>query len=162
MNQEEKNIFDSLSVLWKGGWDNFNQRRNYEWKFCLSVWTAFAIFISSIVSGKLVLKSIWILLGILIVGGTITVLHIKYIAGIQRGNRLDREVASYYGELMKDMLNIKFPQELVNRLNDVKSEWGSLTNYSPLTQILITTLLYFVSILIYVYLLTSKSILSSM
>ena len=156
MNKNEKNKFDALSILWKGAWDNFHQRRNYEWKFCISIWTAFSIFIATIISGRLILKSEYILLGIIIGGGIITCLHIYYIFGIQKSNKHDRDIAKHYERRMNYIVNSQFPHELESDLEKGRSQWGKLRNYAPAVQISITILLYASAIFIYRFLLTHR------
>ena len=152
MNESEKNRFDALSILWKGAWDNFNHRRNYEWKYCISVWTAFSVFIASIISGKLIFKSIYILLGIIFIGGIITILHIFFISGLQKRNKSDRDIAIHYERIMQYLSNSQFSEKLESDLRMGRLQWGKLRNYAPATQISITILLYVSAIFIYCYL----------
>jgi hypothetical protein len=163
MNEKEKNRFDALSILWKGAWDNFHQRRNYEWKFCVSIWTAFSIFIASIISGKLVFKSIYILLWLIFYGGIITLFHFWFISGIQRAHKLDRNIAIHYEKIMQYISNSSFSKELEYDLKEARSLWGKLMgHWGPATQIGITILLYFGAVIIYCYLLTQVSLPRSM
>src|SRR5262245_19717771 len=40
---DPKSRFDALEVLRAAAWRNFNDRRDYEWKFSFGIWTALAL-----------------------------------------------------------------------------------------------------------------------
>lgn len=52
MDDKIKNRFDSLAILWKGAWEQFNERRKYEFQISLAIWTALASFTALILTGK--------------------------------------------------------------------------------------------------------------
>lgn len=44
----EKDKLESLEALRRGAYDSFNDRRSYEWKFALAIWTALAVIIAGL------------------------------------------------------------------------------------------------------------------
>jgi hypothetical protein len=122
MEEREKRKFDALATLWKGAWDNFHQRRIYEWKFSIAIWTAIAIFIAS-----KIFKNVNIILdpNYLIAGGVlISFGHILWIRGIKKRNSCDRKIAIEYEEIMRNMIDFQFSEELKKELDEVRKSWG--------------------------------------
>lgn len=148
MDTNTKNRFDSIALLWKGAWDNFNNRRVYEWKICLAIWTVFAIFIGSNISGDYKIFDIKIIVGIILIGGLITIIHARWIFGLGRANRVDREIAIHYERILQKLSNSEFSEKLEKRIKSPRLQMGKVSNWSHSTQIGITLLLYLASILI--------------
>ena len=49
MTDDERNRFESMDSLRQAAYDSFNDRRSYEWKFSLSIWTALAVLLAGLV-----------------------------------------------------------------------------------------------------------------
>lgn len=139
MTDGEKRRFDALETLRKSAWDSFDKRRTFEWKICISLWTAFAAYIGAVLTGRLTdrigLSTIIAVLSasILIVG-----LHTSWIRGLGRANRLDRKIAFYFCDLMIQELSVRFPEEIVAEINYLAKRMGLATNWSHFFQIGVT------------------------
>jgi hypothetical protein len=159
MKDNKKNQFDSLYLLWKGAWDQFNARRVYEFKTCIAVWTAFASFIALVLTGRLLQfgDSIYVILGTVICACLITISHIFWINGLGRANRLDRLIAIHYERMLQNLTDSKFDKELENTLKGPRDKMGKLiANWSHRAQIGITIVLALASIFAVIY--SSKAV----
>ncbi len=152
MDTNSKNKFDALATLWKGAWENFNVRRQYEFKFTFALWTAFAAFISIIITSESETINHNYLIGTIIIGGLISLLHLWFIVGIGRAHNLDREIAIHYERKMQLLSDSEFPQELKTKITQSHKRMGKLLrNWSHFTQAIITILLYLGAILSIIY-----------
>ncbi|MDP4196891.1 MAG: hypothetical protein Q8940_17700 [Bacteroidota bacterium] len=148
MEDKAKNEFDSLAVLWSGAWDNFKFRRNLELKFSFAIWAALGTFIGTILSGKITLNGYFVLQGTIIIGGLLLILHVVWTYGIGRANNYDRKIALHYERTMQALSKSEFSSELNKELEQGRKNMGKLlSNWSHVTQIFITLLLYVGSIL---------------
>jgi hypothetical protein len=120
MDEKNKRRFDALSILWKGAWDNFHQRRLYEWKFCFMIWAAIAAFIGSLLYGKYNTRNISALIIIIIIGLFIICLHIIWVRGIYQGNKADQKIAFHYERKMRNLSDSEFPEDLANYLKIIQ------------------------------------------
>lgn len=149
MEEPTKRRFDALSILWQRAWNNFHQRRTYQWKACLAVWMTFASFIGINISGRITTKySIYILFITIIIGLIIMVFHKWFLYAIARGNNIDRVIAIHYERIMQYISNSQFPGKIKDDIYKIQLNWGSLLkNPFHASQIGISLLFYFGAIL---------------
>ncbi len=74
---------------------SFNDRRSYEWKMCISIWTPFAVYIGALVtqpveSGKtLPVAGNQLAIGTALVSLIIIAIQVFWTLGLTRANKLD-------------------------------------------------------------------------
>lgn len=98
---EEDRRTKVLMALMQSSWDGFNQRRAYEWKFCLAIWAPLAVGIGLLLRGNIHVtsESLW---GLGVCGVLILALQWIFRWQIGLGNIVDQKRALYYmGELDK-------------------------------------------------------------
>lgn len=152
MDDKIKNRFDSISTLWKGAWEQFNERRKYEFQISLAVWTALASFTALILTrNEITFKADmhkWAGLGLAI----IFIIYTFWRHNLTIANRKDKKIAFHYENLMQTLSDSKFDLKLKKDLAPNKwSEKFSFLGWSPISQILITALLCFASYLAVLY-----------
>jgi amino acid transporter len=148
-----KNRFDSLSSLWEGAWDQFNKRREYEFKYTIAVWTVFASFIALVITGSLLQApgNIFVIIGAAVCFGLISFFHIIWIKGLGERNRRDRKIAIHYEGIMQELSDSKFPDELQKDVDGSRENMGKLSNWSHRVQVGITITLAIGCILAVIY-----------
>ena len=140
MNEDVKRVFDALAELWSGRWENFNQRRIYEWKLSLAIWGAATAFIIGCISGKFPQVGLPVLYWTIAIAGAIAVLHITWLYGLGVNNENDRTVMHDYEERMRQLVLADFKPRQFEKS-------GPLLNWSHGPQVGITLLLYLGAIL---------------
>lgn len=146
MDEGTKRHFDALSMLWKGRWENFNQRRIYEWKFCIVIWTAFVVFIGNYIFAnnkpddlsELVSSICWI-------GGIVSLAHIMWLYGLGLKNNRDKMTLWAYERQMRGILNTI--SSLPDATENPDRTGRPLLNIHHGPQVLMTLVLYAAAIL---------------
>lgn len=148
MTEEQKRRFDALETLRKAAYDSFDARRGYEWKFCFSAWTAFALFIGALVTqpvetGKaLPMTGSWPFLATMGMSAALTILHGVWLAGVGRANRADRLISYHFRrEMINVSLVLPFADGLERELSVLRGRMGYLKSSSHGSQLAITGLL---------------------
>ena len=147
MDEASKRHFDAVSTLWKGRWENFNQRRIYEWRFSIIIWTAFAVFISKHVFTQRTPDNLNVfdevknlVTGICWIGGIVSLAHIMWLYGIGLKNNDDKEVLWAYEGRMRDILSEIRP--LPDKTKNPGRTGPPLVNIHHGPQVVITLVLY--------------------
>jgi hypothetical protein len=125
MTAEDKNRFDSISVMYKQAWNNFNERRKYESKISFGVYTVYAFTIAGIFiqMEKDTIKGDIFLPGIIVIGLLVLILHGLYLKGASKANFIDRKIAVHFEKHMQKLTATEFD-------NDFKTNFISKTNLS--------------------------------
>ena len=121
----------------KQSWDNFERRRNYEWKLSLGVWTAIAAFAGLAFEHDRTdacAHPLWVL-GVCVL---IAVVHFSSLFYIMRANNTDKNIAIEYRRYVTSAIapNLNVPNEPIPKHNGL---------WSPILQTLITILLLVVA-----------------
>jgi hypothetical protein len=145
MTDDERRRFESLESLRLAAYNSFNDRRGYEWKFCLSIWTAQAVFLAGLLQPTkpdekfpLTFPCAWVFAAF--IGFLIICLHIYWSNGLARANLVDKKIFLFYDRLMQIMLNVHFTEEIKKEIDELPTTKG-WTQWSHLAQVAITTLL---------------------
>lgn len=154
MNGEERNRFDSINALRQASYASFNDRRGYEWKLALAIWSALAILLARLVQPTkdgttfpLNGDSVWIAASI--VGVLLIVLHAYWSNGAARANRADRTIEHHYMKAMQSVLALPFDKDVQAVIDALpRSPKGGWRHWSHLAQVGITALLVLVSIVV--------------
>jgi len=145
MTPDERNHFESLESLRKAAYVSYNDRRSYEWKLALSIWSSIGLVIVGLVqpieNGKVFPLGgtvAWIVA--LALGVVLIAVHIMFSIVIAKANSIDRAVSVTYMERMREFVNVHFNSTLTNEINEYSSNnvWWKK---SHVAQIIITTIL---------------------
>ncbi len=145
MTDEERKRFESLEALRSGAYTSFNDRRLYEWKLNLAIWTAQAVLIAGLVQPSkqgeafpLRGPGAWIATAVL--GVLILLLHAWWSDRAARANAIDKGVALLCSKEMERMAGIALDEELKKRIETHPKQVG-WTQWSHLGELGITALL---------------------
>jgi hypothetical protein len=145
MKEEEERLFKGLDVLRSAAWNSFDQRRSYEWKFGIALWTAQAIFTGTLLtqsSDKVFpLTGRWPVLLTASIGCIAVVIHAYWSKGISEANDSDRRKSDVYEKHMCPMVGVSHKEEILPIVKGRLEKMGTLTNYSHSSQVAITFLL---------------------
>ncbi len=144
----EKISTEVLLELHNQAWQSFYQRREHEYKICIAFWTLYALVISQIVAHptpfSLTIKLLFLASVILLM-----LLHIRWISGLASANLLDRKLAFYYGERLRELGNIKLPSNITidrryKKSNEIFSFSKTVLNWNHGAEIGVTAILTFI------------------
>lgn len=119
---EVKKRVDALEVARAAAYKSFSDRREYEWKMCIGIWTFLAVFVSALVIGK----ELFNVTGAPLFWGTAMIctltffLHVFWTVGISRSNAIDLGVTYHYAGKIQEALGITFPCELNTEIDSAK------------------------------------------
>lgn len=152
MTEEERRRFESLETLRHAAYVSFSDRRSYEWKLSLGIWTALAVLLAGLLQpaqpGEVFpVKSPWAWVVATVVAGALAFLHLCWSEGASRRNNVDVEVADHYASEMQRMLNVPYGEALCWEIACLPSRRGWKT-WSHLAQISITVLLGIAAVVI--------------
>jgi hypothetical protein len=143
MSDAQKDRFHVISTLRTWTWDSFVQRREFEGKINIGVWTALAALI-----GILLSRGISIAHGVAFVKWgsvafvvALTSLHVYYIRGLEKAQRLDRNSVHEYDELLEDEFGPFLSDSLKDARKGDKARRGFLKSYSHSFEVGLTLLL---------------------
>jgi hypothetical protein len=123
VTEEDKRKFDALETLRNAAWTSFNERRPYEWKVCLALWTGLSLFIGAVATRKVPGSAFAVAVIVTITAIIIGLNHYRWIAGIERANGIDKMVFLEYWDAMDEIVNFR----LTDETREVIREWGSHT-----------------------------------
>jgi hypothetical protein len=144
--QEAKELFVALDTLRSAAWTSFDKRRTYEWKFCIAVWTALAVFTGSLVAQPIEstktfpVKGFWPVVLTAIFGLAVAALHAFWTKGTGNANNVDRRLSFFYLERMFPLIAVK-KEDIDPIVAPVIKRMGTLANYAHFSQVGITVLL---------------------
>ncbi|MBN1618397.1 hypothetical protein JW887_03580 [Candidatus Dojkabacteria bacterium] len=149
MNGDNPNIVDNnvstdktiLLELTKFCYENFDRRRNKEWKFSIALWTALTAFIAVTLKEDI---NINIPLALFVfIGGIIVVIESWLHWALFRANDVDKSKSHYYEEVLDKKLNVNYKssEEYINAY--VKNKGKKFA--TPLTHVMITIVLLMLS-----------------
>ena len=141
LNNDEKRAAEVLLSLQASAFNSFNERRRYEWRLCISLWTASAVLLGFLLKGEIQAISPWLKWGLTVVAALMMVLHAIWMKGAGRRNRADIHVAYFWEEKTRDILDAAYPKKLETELRALRETSGRLTSWSFFFQLATTILL---------------------
>ena len=126
MTQEEKNKFDALESLRLAAYTSFNDRRMYEWKISISIWSACSILIVGLIQpiedAKIFpIPAIYINIIAPLLGIAIVIIHYLWSNWIFSANDIDKSMNDYFrDEMMFNPLNMQYSSEIYDKINSHK------------------------------------------
>jgi len=155
MTPDARNYFESLESLRKASYVSYNDRRSYEWKLALSIWSALGLVIVGLVqpieNGKVFPLEgtvAWIVAAVL--GVVLICVHIFFSKVIAQANSIDRGVSLTYLESMQNFVSVQFCDELTRIINEYSGN-NAWWKRSHIAQISITIILVVAVVLIIFY-----------
>jgi hypothetical protein len=140
LTEEVKRRLAALEVARAASYKSFNDRRDYEWKMCIAIWTFLSVFASALVIGKdpLAVSGLPLTLGAIAVATFASLLHIFWTFGISRANAIDIGVAMHYATEIQKVLAVPYSCELTRRLTDAKNRLATSFRWSHFAEVLLT------------------------
>lgn len=143
---DEKQRFDSISIMYKQAWGNFNERRKYESKINFGIYTVYALTIAGILTQ---LKSNFITIdfvyGVSALSLILFIIHWMFIVGVYRANCKDRMCALYFEKIMQNLTQSDYSVDLLKILAKTQLRGTELPkarkNWNVQVQVLITFVL---------------------
>lgn len=106
MDEAAKRRFDAVFQLYQGCWQRIAERRSYEWKITLTLWTAFALLIGVLLTGEIVTagRARWaVTIGVFGIGSLVVLAHGCYLWGVGLRHTADREMAFHYERILQEL-----------------------------------------------------------
>jgi hypothetical protein len=109
---EKEIVLQYLEVLRLAAYNSFNDRRSYEWKFALAIWTTLALIIAGLLQPikadeQFPLHKQKYRIAALVVAGLIMLLHVYFNYGVARANMIDRKKVRNYADHIEARLAIR-------------------------------------------------------
>jgi len=147
---EDPDRLQGMESLRLAAYSSFNDRRSYEWKLSLAIWTALAVLIVGLAQPSEVGK-VFPLHGrryglvASILGICLIAVHIYFNNRMAWANAIDKDISLFYSKRMRAAIGLDFPQEIVNKIKKLpkRSENAKLQwlQWGHLSQIVITVFL---------------------
>ena len=151
MNEDAKRRFDAVAVLWKGCWDRIKERRTYEWKTTLTLWTALALLVGALLTNALPAGAM-LSAGVGVLGALVVAAHWVYLAGLGKRHADDREMAIHYERILRNLTGSDFDPALKDRLATVTKHHRSLfREWSRRVQASVSFILWLTALLTSLY-----------
>jgi len=153
----EKEEFDSLYVFWKNSWDSFYNRRPYEFKIGLAIWTSLSSLIGIVLVNDIPKISYYVLGPIIVIAIALLILHAMWLSGIHKAYNKDRVLADFYSEKMHNLINndiydkLKHRWELLYHEKYPPKPVPPICNWSHFPQLLITLALLLFLIVTFIF-----------
>jgi hypothetical protein len=142
--------FEELKVLRDVAWASFTERREFEWRVALGLWTALAAFTSLILGKEVVLHGDAPIVCVVAVAVILLSLHIFFVARIVKGNKVDRAMAHHYLEEMRKAAGSSLPASLQERVSAHQRQVG-FRSYAHVFQLGVTLVLCATAVLAVVW-----------
>ena len=147
---ETAKLLAALESVRSASYQAFSDRRDYEWKFCVALWTVFIIYVSALVvgpveAGKAFGVTGWpLFLGT--VGGSLLMFwaHLKWTIGISVANSVNLQMAEQMTESMRDLLQFQWTQSIQDchrKIREMRSKGQHWRHWSHSVELFITLLL---------------------
>lgn len=125
MEEPERRRFESIETLRRAAYERFNDRRAYEWKFSLGIWTAEAVFLAGLVQpvevgeiSPMTARGAWIAAAM--AGTLLVAVHGYWSKRAARAHSIDKEVSHFFGNAMQEMLNLPFSDGVAKEISDLR------------------------------------------
>lgn len=146
--QNDKNKRDKtvLLELTKFCYENFDKRRNKEWKFSFSIWTVLAALPVICLKENISIEFSAILPWIIFGGVIVTVAELFQQTAIMRANDVDKAKSHYYEDILNETMgiNYKVGDKVILAINkNENKKW-----MTPITHAVITALLIIIAIFV--------------
>ena len=154
MTEIDRWRFESLETLRSAAYNSFNDRRGYEWKFSISLWTALAIVLAGLLqptkSGEsFPLHGPWVWKLAALTSFGLVFLHAMWNHWASKANKIDTAIAQHFRNKMHDMLEVPFDSGLNNTITEHRRHHKvGWRQPSHLVQMLVTALLSTAAVLI--------------
>ncbi len=138
MTDSERRRFESLDALSAAAYKSFNDRRVYEWKLNLAIWTALVLVIAALLQqkngeGLQLHGQLWpCLAGVFAIA--IVFLHGLWNNWAALANQLDKDISHHNRNAMQEMA-APFPEELWEKIRAHREregwrQWGHFVEIS--------------------------------
>jgi uncharacterized membrane protein YfcA len=143
MTETQKNRFNAVSTLRSWAWDSFTERREFEGKINIGVWTALSAIIGILLGRGVSIehRQEFVEWGSVAFAIVLTLLHVYYIWGLEIAQRRDRDSVHEYDELLEKEFGPFLSKPLKNSKTIYKERTGFLRSYSHIFEVGLTTLL---------------------
>ncbi len=130
-----------MEALRVAAYKSFDDRRSYEWKLSLAIWTPLAVLVAGLVQpghdGIFPFHGTRYGIAATGVGVVIVLLHIFFNNGMARANAIDKDVSVFYAKKMRTVIGLRFDSKLDQQLDALPArpkhpqmqwlQWGHLT-----------------------------------
>jgi hypothetical protein len=151
-----------LEALRDAAYQSFSDRRSYEWKFSLALWTAIAVMIAGLVQpikagDAFPFQGFYFRVGGLVFGLLILFLHIFFNNYLARANAIDRKKVIYYSRHIESALPLvtdtALGQEIDRRISELpklpEKTWLQWWQWGHIVQVLLTGVLLIIAELLF-------------
>lgn len=117
MGIDNKTRLEALEKLRNVAWEEFNNRRIYEWKMSMGIWTALAAFIALILTGRVEISfNFWHILIAALVIVIMVCIHFYFMHKLFESNSIARDKEFFFENVIMEILTIHYSSELRDRI----------------------------------------------
>lgn len=147
MDEDEKRRFDAIAALWEGCWKRKRERRSYELKFSLALWTALALAIAGLTTRDLSSLGWALPLGVGVLGALMALAHYSYLAGIGRRHNEDTSLALHYENILHELASATPQAKYRSSIGrGISHDYVVFGNWSRRVQVVVTIILVIAAI----------------
>lgn len=163
MNALDENTTKLLTVmesLRAAAYKSFTDRREYEWKFCIALWSALAFVDTALVFGRNGLQTdipnqtalFWgtAITAVIVIGA-----HAWWTKGLARASRIDAKKGDEVTDKMCDLLGFQWSDDLKCLFREVARTRGSIFHWAHVVELVITGLLAVIAVVAVAYIRTA-------
>ena len=121
MDESAKNKINALELLQKSAMQRYAWRAQVEWKLCLALWAALAAFSGAVLTGKQATPpTTLVVVSVGVVAFAICALHLSWLRGLWRTQRLDNNVSFFFRDRMMEAVGLHFSSDISNEIDKIK------------------------------------------
>jgi len=146
MDIDMKAELNALEKLRNGAWEEFNNRRIYEWKMSMGVWTALAAFIALILTGRVKIPFHFSIYAWIVIV-SIFFLHAYFSYNLAISNRTDRKKQFFFENKINNILKVSYDDELQKDIATAQKRGKRcpLVDWSQFVQLSVTLILLLIA-----------------
>lgn len=131
MDEAAKRRFDAILELLNGCWQKTADRRTYEWRITLTLWTGFAMLIGVLLTSDIGTASPAVSVGVFIIGFLIVCAHGLFLWGVAVMQTADRKMALHYEKILQNLSEAAFDEGLREALDQIQRRHLGSVDLSP-------------------------------
>jgi hypothetical protein len=130
LTEDEKRLADVLLSLQTHAFNSLNERRRYEWRLSISLWTAMVVLLAFLLKREVALLSVWVKVALTLVAAVVAVLHAVWMKGAGRRNGADVRTSYFWEAKTRELLDVEYPKAHQTELDAFQATSGYFRTFS--------------------------------
>jgi hypothetical protein len=141
LKEDEKRLVDVLLSLQKHAFESVKNRQAMEWRLSISLWTVSVLLLGFLLKGDIANLNTLVKFGLTIIAAAAFVSHVGWAKGAGKRTGADINVTYFWEGKTRELLGVKYPDQLQKELDVLREASGHLRTYSFSFQLLTTLFL---------------------